>query len=447
MLYNELETIVKTKTSIILGDFNLPRIDWKNLSADNEGSQLLKLVKKLYLSQFVTEPTLDNNLLDIVLASEADLINACEVGEALANSDHRIIRCEINCEVNIKENTLLVPNYKKGNILGLKSELQQIQWETVFANKNIEQMCACFTSTLLKAEEKWIPRVRKRINNSKNPQWLTNDIRHILIRKKHLYAKYKKSRSDNDYLLYVTAKRLCEREIRKSKRNLEVNISKQAKTDPKKFFQYIRSKKTVKDKIGPIKDTNNMLVSDNMNMATILNDFFHSVFITEDISSLPNPISMFKKSDYEKLRIDEISEDDIMKYLRNLDPNKSTGADKISSRLLRECQNEIRLPLKMLFNRSLREGTVPSNWKCANVTPIFKKGNKSEAGNYRPISLTSVVIKIFERILRDKITAFLDKYKLILDTQHGFRNNRSCLTNLLEFFNYIFSNYDERIPL
>ena len=192
ILYNELEAIVKTKTSVILGDFNLPRINWKNLSADNEGTRLLKLVKKLYLSQFVTEPTLDNNILDIVLSSEADLINACEVGETLANSDHKIIRCEINCEVNIKENTLLVPNYKKGNILGLKSELHKINWETVFANKSIEQMCASFTSTLLEAENKWIPRVRKRINDSKNPQWITNDIKHILKRKKQLYIKYKK---------------------------------------------------------------------------------------------------------------------------------------------------------------------------------------------------------------------------------------------------------------
>ena len=160
-------------------------------------------------------------------------------------------------------------------------------------------------------------------------------------KKKHLYIKYKKSRSDSDYLLYITTKRCCEREIRKSKRNHEVNISKQAKTNPKKFFQYIRNKKTVKEKIGPIKNTDNTLVSDNKNMATILNNFFHSVFITEDISSLPTPINMFKKSNNEKLKIDDISEDDIDKYLRNLDPNKSTGADKISSRLLRECQDEI----------------------------------------------------------------------------------------------------------
>lgn len=181
-------------------------------------------------------------------------------------------------------------------------------------------------------------------------------------------------------------------------------------------------------------------------MAKILNTFFQSVFITEDISSLPSIESMSIRFDRETLEIGEINENDVVSYLRNIDPNKSAGADLVSSRLLRECQEELVLPLKLLFNKSLQEGIVPSLWKCANVTPIFKKGSKCEAGNYRPISLTSVVIKIFERIIKDKVVSFLDRHQLIINTQHGFRNNRSCLTNLLEFYNYISSNCDERVP-
>ena len=446
LLYSELETIIKTKTAVICGDFNLPTINWKLLTSDNEGSRLLKLMKKLYLSQYVKEATLDNNILDLVLATDDELINKCEVGEVLANSDHKIIRCEINCEVDVKENTLLVPNYKRGNIGQLKSELKEIKWQTVFANKSVEEMCASFANILLEAENKWIPTVRKRLSGTKNPQWMTKTIKQAIGRKKNAYLKYKKSKSEADYMRYVTTKRYCEREIRTSKRNHEINISRQSKTNPKKFYQYVRSKKTVKEKIGPLKDANNMLISEYKNMAKILNNFFHSVFTTENISSLPNMENVFTGPTNEKLKVDDVSENEITKYLRTIDPNKSTGPDKISARLLRECQDELVLPLKLLFNKSLREKTVPSHWKCANVAPIFKKGNKCEAGNYRPISLTSVVIKIFEKILKDKIASFLEKHKLISDTQHGFRNNRSCLTNLLEFFNYIFSNYDERIP-
>ena len=446
LLYDEIETIVSTKTSIICGDFNLPHINWRSFTSDNEGSRLIKLMKKLYLSQFVREPTLDNNILDIVLASDSDLIYSCEVGEILSNSDHKIIRCKVNCEVNIKENAILVSNYKKGNILGLKTELQKVNWRAILASKNIEQMCSSFTNILLEAENKWIPKVRKRVNGTTNPQWMTNEIKLLINRKKKAYTIYKRSKSDEDFNRYVAVKRHCEKQIRKSKRNLEISISQQAKTNPKKFYQYIRSKKTIKDQIGPIKDVNNELVSDCKNMTKILNTFFQSVFIREDISSLPNIDSVPLRFSNEMLKIDEINENDIARHLKNLDPNKSTGVDLVSSRLLRECQEELILPLKLLFNKSMQEGIVPSLWKCANVTPIFKKGNKCEAGNYRPISLTSVVIKILERIIKDKITSFLDRHKLIIDSQHGFRNSRSCLTNLLEFYNYIFSNYDERVP-
>ena len=446
LLYDEIETIVSTKTSIICGDFNLPHINWRLFTSDNEGSRLIKLMKKLYLSQFVREPTLDNNILDIVLASDSDLIYSCEVGEILSNSDHKIIRCKVNCEVNIKENAILVSNYKKGNILGLKTELQKVNWRAILASKNIEQMCSSFTNILLEAENKWIPKVKKRVNGTTNPQWMTNEIKLLINRKKKAYTTYKRSKLDEDFNRYVAVKRHCEKQIRKSKRNLEISISQQAKTNPKKFYQYIRSKKTIKDKIGPIKDVNNELVSDCKSMTKILNTFFQSVFIREDISSLPNIDSVPLRFSNEMLKIDEINENDIARQLKNLDPNKSTGVDLVSSRLLRECQEELVLPLKLLFNKSLQEGIVPSLWKCANVTPIFKKGNKCEAGNYRPISLTSVVIKILERIIKDKITSFLDRHKLIIDSQHGFRNNRSCLTNLLEFYNYIFSNYDERVP-
>ena len=83
------------------------------------------------------------------------------------------------------------------------------------------------------------------------------------------------------------------------------------------------------------------------------------------------------------------------------------------------------------------------DWKLANVTPLFKKGDKSNPGNYRQISLTSVVCKLMESILRDKIVEFLEKNNIIKDSQHGFRNKRSCLTNLLDFLHDIYEMYEE----
>ncbi len=87
-----------------------------------------------------------------------------------------------------------------------------------------------------------------------------------------------------------------------------------------------------------------------------------------------------------------------------------------------------------IFRATVSEGRVPSDWRRANVTPIFKKGSKTDPGNYRPVSLTSVCGKLLERIIKDQVMAHLLENKVISDSQHGFMPGRSTTTNLLEFF-------------
>ena len=101
------------------------------------------------------------------------------------------------------------------------------------------------------------------------------------------------------------------------------------------------------------------------------------------------------------------------------------------------------MPLNIIYNRSLREGEVPNDWRDANVSPIFKSGRPSRAvpGNYRPVSLTvtCVLCKVLESIIRDGLVGYLEGAGLIVicDTQHGFRKGRSCLSNLLSFLDQV----------
>ena len=88
----------------------------------------------------------------------------------------------------------------------------------------------------------------------------------------------------------------------------------------------------------------------------------------------------------------------------------------------------------MIFELSYNSGKVPSEWKCANVTPIFKKGSKASPNNYRPVSLTSVVCKVMESIIKDKIVDHLCMNNLIFKSQHGFMKKRSCLTKTTPTF-------------
>jgi Reverse transcriptase (RNA-dependent DNA polymerase) len=88
------------------------------------------------------------------------------------------------------------------------------------------------------------------------------------------------------------------------------------------------------------------------------------------------------------------------------------------------------VPLLYIYEKSLESSTVPSDWKKANITAIFKKGDESSSSNYRPISLTSHVCKVLESIVRDSILDHVKKHELIRESQHGFAKNKSCLTNL-----------------
>ena len=96
---------------------------------------------------------------------------------------------------------------------------------------------------------------------------------------------------------------------------------------------------------------------------------------------------------------------------------------------------------------SLEEGIVPSEWKEANITPLFKKGSRNKPENYRPVSLTSVVCKLLETLIRDHMVEFLVKHKLINTSQHGFLKARSCLTNLLCFLEEITKWVDDGSPV
>ena len=100
-------------------------------------------------------------------------------------------------------------------------------------------------------------------------------------------------------------------------------------------------------------------------------------------------------------------------------------------RVLKELGETISQPLSIIMTKSLEEGSLPSCWKSANVTPIYKKGPKTDCGNYRPVSLTSVVCKMLESLIRDHVMQHINDNNLLSPCQHGFVNGRSCCTQLL----------------
>ena len=133
----------------------------------------------------------------------------------------------------------------------------------------------------------------------------------------------------------------------------------------------------------------------------------------------------------------------VRKLLKNINVNKSTGPDDIHGKVLKNCRDSIAYPLSCIFKISYNIGQIPDEWKLANVVPIHKKGSKASVENYRPISLTSLVMKIFERIVRDDLMAKC-QHKLH-QNQHGFLPRKSCTTQMVDFVDSLSSSINENI--
>ena len=138
------------------------------------------------------------------------------------------------------------------------------------------------------------------------------------------------------------------------------------------------------------------------------------------------------ESSYTLDKVPHISEDDVLQALCKIDPNKTCGPDDIHGKLLVEGASSIAKPLCRLFNMSIQTATLPNDWTRSNVTPVFKKGSRHLPSNYRPISLTSLIVKMMERLISSEITKFTVQHNILSPLQHGFRQGHSCQTQLLE---------------
>ena len=198
-----------------------------------------------------------------------------------------------------------------------------------------------------------------------------------------------------------------------------------------------------KIQVGPIKRQDNSLCHEGKEMAETFNKHYASVFTKENpvLPSVEPPLSGPQMADI------QFTPNIVAEVLKHVKNSSSPGPDEISQRILKEVADEVSHPLCILYNKSVKSGILPSDWKSANVVPIFKNGSKTEPVNYRPISLTSVVVKIMERVIKEKMMKHLTSNKLIGSSQHGFMPKKSTSTNLVTYMDYITKNLDKGDPV
>ena len=322
-------------------------------------------------------------------------------------------------------------NYNKGNYAQLRS-LLDIDWDSALGDSvDIDHYWHTICNKIKSAEQDSIPAMRLRRGGGACSVLLDRKIRSKIKRKQRLWNQYTRNRDPRVYNEYCCTRNQVRRLTRKRQREYEKNIASQVRQYPKKFWSYANQKTKAKETIPNLSVSgnpdDNIFTTDDDGKVGVLASFFSSVFTREPPGHWDLPMDAHPEMSEDL----NITEDIVYKRLENLNTCKSPGPDAIHPRILYEARQQLAKPLSLLFRLSLASGDIPKDWKLANITAIHKKGDKRVAGNYRPVSLTSIVCKLLEGIIRDRIVNHMQRYNLFSDKQFGFISGRSTLLQLL----------------
>ncbi len=254
------------------------------------------------------------------------------------------------------------------------------------------------------------------------------------IKKKHrCWQRYMETKDEKKYKEYTKVRNQAKKMGRNAVRDMEKDIAKNSKETPKRFWQYANSKRKTRSGISELRYKNEDGVDDitkgDREKAEVLAEFFTSVFTNEPDGELPHIEGIHVEIPFADKNINE---DAILKLLKELNQNKSAGPDELHPKSLLELRLSLAKPLAIIYNTSLMTGQVPDLWKLGNIVAIFKKGDKKEPGNYRPVSLTSVICKLMEKLVRNQIVDHMKENKLFSKKQFGFIAGRSTTLQLLK---------------
>ena len=336
--------------------------------------------------------------------------------------------------------------YKKANVEVLKNDIQQILnglAASAESDLSVEEEWSAFKATVTNAMSNHVP--HKDISGRWNVLWMTAAIKRAIRRKQRLYNKTKISQCPEDWKKYKSLRSAIKNKLSESQQNYIANLLEPSKNENKpsmgkRFWSFIKSKK--KDNVGvaPLRQSNEEEVTnESKKKADLLSRQFESVFTHENLTDF-HTIPPSAIPNISPLTIDV---NGVMKLLQNVNVNRSSGPDQIFCWIRFTAAEELAPILQTIMVHSLRTGTIPEDWKNANIHAIYKKGDKSLASNYRPISLTYVPCKIMEHILFHHIFSHLEKHNIVTDVQHGFRKSHSCATQLITTIEEIARNLDQ----
>ena len=405
------------------------------MNDNHPATKFLRTIQESFLLQLQMEPTRirdgqNPTLDDLVLTNRDDTVNEVIRIGALGKSDH----CSLLVNLKLKPPPIRKQekyNFSKADFDKIRQKLNQVQWNKELEGKNTEDQWQTFVEIVHETKKLYVPKTR--VGAPPRKPWLDNETLELVRQKHRRYRRWLRTKSDDDNREYIKARNKAKRACRKAKVIYERKIAEQAKDNNKPFWAYVKAKTGTRTGIADLKRDDGTTATTDREKADVLNQFFQSVYTTEPDGDVPDPPTYTINHELHDI---EITEQEVNKLLKGLKVNKACGLDEIPAILLFEAADQLTTPVTSIFKKSLEEGQIPSDWRRANIIPIFKKGSKTSPNNYRPVSLTSILCKTMETLVKTKVLNHMVDNQLICKEQHGFAPGRSCSTQLLDTLDF-----------
>ena len=436
----------------MLGDFNFPTLDWTThaavaVCARPIDRDFYDVFSGCGWTQWVDVPTFisSGNVLDLVLTSDTDRILEVYTAPPLPGCGHVPVMVGVVFQSGAGVVGDAIPKWDwfRGNYSEISSALLDIDWERLLHGLDVGSSYRLFLSEIHSLMVRYIPRRKYGCGG----KWLVSPPRSLIRERAALWRAYKAHRIDLGRRDPVTLRALeLFRNANYNYRNYARNRQaayEQRLVDilggaPKVFHSYIRERKVGCPTVGPLRRDDGSLISDDVLMAESFCAAFSSVFNGN------TPLHQQPHQQFQGLMDDVlIGLDYVHGAIEALDSSSAAGADNVHPHFLKSCAQSVSLPLVLIFQRSLSEGALPVEWRIAKVVPIFKKGQKSEPLNYRPVSLTSTCCKVLERILSNHIKEYLQDNGILNARQFGFRSGMCAEDQLLLTYADVVAELDE----